>query len=190
KLPKGVLYKNLKFEYQVKDTIKGAITPTYQLHNDFTPLHNYIDVSIKVGRLKEELKNKALIVNIDRSGKYYSRGGEWRNNYITAPSKTFGGFAVMLDTIPPTIKPYNIYNNKNMSGNSSLIISIADNLSGIKSYRGEIDGNWVLMEYEAKQAHLIHEFDNLPAGEHLFKLELIDSVNNISTNYIPFTCYT
>jgi len=186
KLPKGVLYKDLEFEYHVKDTMRGAITPTYQLHNDFTPLHSYIEVSIKVGRLKEELKNKAVIINIDRNGRYYSRGGGWRNNYITTKAKTFGGYTVMLDTIAPKIKPYNIYTNKNMSSSSSLIVSIADNLSGVKSYRGEIDGKWILMEYEAKKAHLIHKFDSLPKGEHIFKLELVDGVGNSSEVEIPF----
>lgn len=185
-IPRCALYKDLDFEYQIKDTMFGAITPTYQLQNDYTPLHDYIDVSIKVGRLKEELREKAVMINIDRNGKYYSRGGEWRNNYLTAHSKNFGGFAVMIDTVAPTIKPYNIYNNKNMSNNSSIIVTIADNLSGIKSYRGEIDGKWILMEYEAKKAQLFHDFDNLPTGDHLFKIELIDGVGNKSVLEIPF----
>lgn len=185
-IPRCALYTDLEFEYQIKDTMFGAITPVYQLHNDYTPLHDYIDVSIKVGRLKEELRSKAVMINIDRNGKYYSRGGEWRNNYLTTQSKNLGGFAVMIDTVPPTIKPYNIYNNKNMSNNSSLIVTIADNLSGIKSYRGEIDGKWILMEYEAKKAQLIHDFDNLSKGEHLFKIELDDGVGNKSVLEIPF----
>lgn len=185
-IPKNALYKNLEFEFQIKDTMRGAITPTYQLHNDYTPLHDYITVSIKPGRISEELRNKAIIVNIDRNDRFYSRGGEWRNNYLTAKSKTFGGYTVMIDTIPPTIKPYNIYANKNMSNNSSIIISITDNLSGIKSYRGEIDGKWVLMDFEAKKAHLTHVFNNLPTGNHTFKLTVSDDVGNTTITEIPF----
>jgi murein DD-endopeptidase MepM/ murein hydrolase activator NlpD len=185
-IPQNALYKNLEFEFQIKDTMRGAITPTYQLHNDYTPLHDYITVSIKPGRISEVLRNKAIIVNIDRNGRFYSRGGEWRNNYLSAKSKVFGGYTIMIDTIAPTIKPYNIYANKNMSKNSSIIVSIADNLSGVKSYRGEIDGKWILMEYESKKAHLIHEFDNLPSGNHSFKLTVTDDVGNTTTTEIPF----
>jgi hypothetical protein len=185
-IPKDALYKNLEFEFQIKDTMRGAITPTYQLHNDYTPLHDYITISIKPGRISETLRSKAIVVNIDRNGRFYSRGGEWRNNYLTAKSKTFGGYTIMIDTIPPTIKPYNIYANKNMSNNSSIIVSIADNLSGVKSYRGEIDGKWILMEYESKKAHLIHKFDNLPPGNHIFKLSVTDDVGNSTTSEIPF----
>ena len=185
-IPRCALYKDLAFEYQVKDTMRGAITPTYQLHNNYTPLHDYIDVSIKAGRLTEKLREKVVMVHIDQNGKYYSRGGEWRNNYFTAHAKNFGGYTLMLDTSAPSIKPYNIYPHKNMSNHSSIIISIADNLSGIKSYRGEIDGKWVLMEYESKKAHLIHDFDQLPKGEHLFKLQLMDEVGNQSAIEIPF----
>lgn len=185
-IPKNALYKTLEFEFQIKDTMRGAITPTYQLHNDYTPLHDYITISIKPGRISEELRNKAIIVNIDRNGRFYSRGGEWRNNYLSAKSKVFGGYTIMVDTIAPLIKPYNIYANKNMSKNSSIIVSIADNLSGIKSYRGEIDGKWVLMEYESKKAHLVHEFDNLPSGNHIFKLTVTDDVGNSTETEIPF----
>lgn len=185
-IPKNTLYKNLDFEYFVKDTIKGAITPTYQIHNDYTPLHDYISISIKPGRINEELRNKSVIVNIDRNGKYYSRGGEWRNNYLTAKSKVFGGYTIMLDTISPSIKPYNIYSNKNMANNSSIIFTISDNLSGVKSYRGEIDGKWVLMEYESKKAQLIYQFGNLNKGNHTFKLVVEDAVKNKTEIEIPF----
>ena len=186
-IPKDALYKDLAFQYHIADTLAGAITPTYFLHNDFTPLHKAIHVSIKVGRLSEYLRSKATIVHFDRRKRYYSRGGTWRNNYLTAKSKAFGGFAVMIDTIPPKITPTNIFSNKNMSGNSTITVKIADNLSGIKTYRGSIDGKWVMMEYEAKKAKLFHTFDHLPKGKHNFELTLTDGVGNTSKVSIPFT---
>jgi murein DD-endopeptidase MepM/ murein hydrolase activator NlpD len=186
-IPKDALYKDLALQYHIADTLKGAITPTYFIHNDFTPLHKPISISIKVGRLSEYLRTKALIVHFDRRKKYYSKGGTWRNNFITAKSKAFGGFAVMIDTIPPKITPTNIFEHKNMAGNSTITVKIADNLSGIKSYRGTIDDKWVLMEYEAKKSKLFYTFDNLPKGKHNFELTLTDGVGNKSTVSIPFT---
>jgi hypothetical protein len=185
-ISKDALYNDLPFNFFVVDTMIGAITPTYFVHNDYTPLHKPINVSIKVGRLSEYLRSKATIVHFDRNKKYYAKGGTWRNNYITASSKAFGGFAVMIDTVPPVITPLNIIENKNMVNNSAIEIKIGDNLSGVKSYKGSIDGKWVLMEYESKKAKIFYEFDNLPAGKHNFELTLTDGVDNSSSISIPF----
>lgn len=184
--PKGVLYNDLALQYQEKPAKTNTLTPIYQIHSDMTPIHDYIEVSIKVGRISEEQRKKAVIVNYDHNNTLYSRGGEWRNNYITAKSKIMGGFSVMLDTIAPVINLVNIFPNKNMSNNSSIIATMSDNLSGIKSYRGEIDGKWVLIDYDAKRARLEHDFDNLQTGNHLFKLEVTDYVGNSKIVEIPF----
>ena len=92
----------------------------------------------------------------------------------------------MLDTKPPKITPINIYANKNMAKNTTVIFKIADNLSGIKSYRGSIDGKWVLMEFDGKNAKLFYTFDNITKGKHTFELTLTDAVNNSSKVSIPF----
>lgn len=185
-IPKNALYKDLPFHFYKADTMIGAITPTYFIHNDYIPLHKPIQVSIKVGRLSEYLRSKATVVHFDSRKRYYSKGGTWRNNSITAKSKAFGGFAVMIDTIPPKITPINISANKNMTNSSTISIKIADNLSGIKSYRGSIDGKWILMEYEAKKAKIFYTFDSLPKGKHNFELILTDGVGNTSEVSIPF----
>lgn len=185
-IPKDALYNDLPLHYYEADTMTGAITPTYFVHNDYTPLHKPISVSIKVGRLSEYLRSKATIVHFDRRKRYYSKGGEWRNNFITAKSKNFGGFAVMIDTVAPKLTPLNIIPNRNMANYKTLEIKIGDNLSGIKSYRGTIDGKWIIMEYEAKKAKLFYTFDNLPKGKHEFKLEVTDGVGNVASTSIPF----
>ncbi|HRN42644.1 MAG TPA: M23 family metallopeptidase [Vicingus sp.] len=184
--PKGVLYSDLHLQYQEKPALRNSLTPVYQIHNGYTPIHDVIEVSIKPGRITEEQRKKAVIVNIDQNGTYFSRGGEWRNNYLTAKSKILGGFTVMTDTIAPHINPVNIYPNKNMYANWSISVTISDNLSGIKTYRGEIDGKWILMDYDAKSAKLTHVFDNLPSGNHVFKLEVTDFVDNKKVVEIPF----
>ncbi|MDF1671934.1 MAG: M23 family metallopeptidase [Vicingaceae bacterium] len=186
-IPKGALYKDLPLHFHTADTMLGAITPTYFVHNDYTPLHQPIFVSIKVGRLSEYLRSKATIVHFDSRKRYYARGGEWRNNFITAKSKNFGGFAVMIDTVAPKITPFNIIPNRNMANYKTLEVKIGDNLSGVKSYRATIDGKWVIMEYEAKKAKLFHTFDKLPKGKHEFNIEVIDGVGNVATITIPFS---
>jgi len=185
-IPKDALYKDLPFHFSTADTLTGAITPTYFIHNEYTPLHKAIDVSIKVGRLSEYERSKATIVHFDRNKRYYAKGGTWRNNYITAKSKKFGAFTVMIDTIPPQITPTNMFDNKDMSKNATITVKIADNLSGVKSFKATIDGNWVMMEYEAKKGKIYYTFDNISKGKHNFELTLTDGVGNESHVTIPF----
>ena len=74
-----------------------------------------------------------------------------------------------------------------MTNNTTITVKIADNLSGIKSYRGTIDGKWIKMEYESKKTKLFYTFDNITKGTHTFELTLIDGVGNESKVSIPFT---
>ena len=184
--PKGVLYNDLHLQYQEKSALKSSLTPVYQIHNGFTPIHDFIEISIKAGRITEEQRKKVVMVNIDQNGAISSKGGEWRNNYLTAKSKSLGGFTVMLDTVVPIINPVNIFANANMSVRQSIVCTMSDNLSGIKTYRGEIDGKWILMDYDGKTAKLTHVFDNLPTGNHTFKLEVTDFVDNKTVLELPF----
>lgn len=186
-IPKNALYKDLAFEFGTGKKIYGAITPTYQIHNDYTPIHHPIEVNIKPGRIAEELREKAIIVCINRNGKYYSKGGKWRNNTLSTKSKTFGGFAVMIDTIPPKLSAFNIIPNRNMANYKQIAFTIGDNLSGIKSYNGYIDGKWVIMEYEAKKARIFYNIDNLPKGKHEIKVIVEDGVGNKTEKSIPFS---
>jgi hypothetical protein len=185
-IPPNALYKNLDFQFYIKDTLPGAISETYHIHNDYTPLHHPISIAIKAGRLNDSLRKKAVIVYRDRNNRIYAKGGKWRNNYLNITSKNFGAYAIMLDTKSPKITPINIYANKVMGNNSKIIIKIEDNLSGVKSYRGSIDGKWIKMEFEAKQAKLFYTFDNIPKGKHNFELTLKDGVGNTSKITIPF----
>ena len=64
---------------------------------------------------------------------------------------------------------------------STIRITIKDDMSGIKSFRGEIDGKWILMEFDPKKARLTHYFEKeLEKGKHIFKLEVTDDKDNTS----------
>ena len=184
--PAKTFYENIAFEFAVTDTFPNAITPTYHLHSDLTPVHIPYVLSIKVDSLPRLLREKAVIVHKDFKGKLRAKSSERRRNYITAKVKTLGDFFVMLDTIAPVIKPITIANGKNMRKNSGIMLKISDNLSGIKSYRGEIDGKFVIMEYEYKDATVTHWFDGITPGKHHFKFTVTDDAGNTSVYEADF----
>ena len=46
-----------------------------------------------------------------------------------------------------------------MAKNTTITLTIADKLSGIKSYNGYVDGQWILMQFDAKKSRLRYYFD-------------------------------
>ena len=42
----------------------------------------------------------------------------------------------------------------------NYFVKIGDNLSGIKSYRASINGEWILMEYQPKKRTIRYDYDS------------------------------
>ena len=82
------------------------------------------------------------------------------------------------DTTNPKIFDYT-YNK--ITENSGIVsVKISDNESGISFYRGEINGKWILMDYDYKTNLLKYEIDNekIVKGEQNLKIVVIDKLNN------------
>ncbi|MGM9475416.1 M23 family metallopeptidase [Pedobacter sp. GSP4] len=182
--PMGTLYSDLNFSYKkLPKPASNAWSAMHQIHNRYTPLHVGFDLWIKADNLPENLRSKALIANSNGS----SQGGTFDNGYIKTTPKNFGSFYITTDTIAPRIVPINIGEGKNMAGLSKMTFKISDNLSGIKSFNGYIDGKWVLMEFDAKTATLWHSFDERTStGKHSFELVVADMKENTRRYNITF----
>ncbi|MCD4747701.1 MAG: M23 family metallopeptidase [Bacteroidales bacterium] len=181
KVPANALYDSLLFEYKVSDPVKNSFSKVYNIHNKYTPLHTWCNLSIEPDSIPGFLTNKAIIVNIDNKYELISVGGEWKDGYVTTKIRNFGKYVIMIDTIAPEIKALNIYNNKNISKQKTIRIKIKDELSGIESYRGTISNKWILMEYDAKNDLLVYNIDDkMSKGKNSFKLVVKDKKNNIS----------
>ena len=74
------------------------------------------------------------------------------------------------------------------SKSTTLQMKITDKGSGIKKYRGTINGKWVLMEYDSKKNLLTYNFSDKVhvSGENKFKLIVIDNVGNNSIFEMTF----
>ena len=105
-----------------------------------------------------------------------------QNNNFETKTKQLGTFFIKNDSIPPTIKSLNFKNGDWISNKSFLKLEILDEETGIKKYRGTINGNWVLFEYEYKRNEISYEFDkyyiNKPNNE--VEITVEDMVGNIS----------
>ncbi len=178
-VPKGNLYSDIQFVYSASAKPLGGFSALHTIHTRLTPVHDFYNLWIKPGTdLPATLLSKALIV--DSRG--VSQGGNYDSDYVKAEMRSFGSFYIAIDILAPLVKPVNIEEGKNMAGLSKIMFKVSDNLSGIKFFNATIDGQWVLMEYDAKSAALWHAFDERTAtGKHIFNLEVSDMKSNTKT---------
>ena len=116
--------------------------------------------------------------------------GQWKDGKIQTRVGSFGDYAVMIDTVPPTIKPedfqYNLQARKSINFKAADDIGRSGTARGLR-YKATIDGKWVLLSYDLKYDRFTHRFDdNLAPGEHTFRLEITDDRDNVAVFEKPF----
>jgi len=189
-IPSNALYDDIDFSYSKTSAGKIAYAGIHKIHNTETALQKAYTLRIKTNNIPDSLTNKACIISINKNGKIIYEGGTFENNWVTTQTKSFGNFTIGIDSAPPKILHSYKFDSEqkiNLSSNKTINITISDNLSGIKSYKATIDGNWILMEYEAKQNLLFYTFDeSIKSGNHTFKLEVTDNRNNTSIMLFNF----
>lgn len=181
-IPHGALYDHLDFYWKSSPRAQGYYSELHQVCTKYTPLHKPYSLAIRCEGLPDDLKDKALIVTIDPvNGKKSALGGSYSGGWVKVKTYNLGNFAVAIDKIPPTITPLSIKEKRTLTNTAKIQFKINDNLSGIKYYRGEIDGKWVLFEYDAKSDLLTYVFDKkrMAMGKnHLLRLVVVDNQDN------------
>ncbi|MBQ8530457.1 MAG: M23 family metallopeptidase [Parabacteroides sp.] len=175
-IPKGNLYNNLYFRYVVKED-SVAIADTHILHNTPVPLHKSAQLSLRLQIDTLENKQQYGIVRIEK-GRTSWIGGDYRNGWIDGEIKELGTYSIRQDTKAPTITPID---SKNWIVKQRFSFRLSDNLSGVATYRGEIDGQYVLFEMNSKSV-ISYKFDKerLKRGKHKLQLTVVDAAGNRS----------
>jgi hypothetical protein len=180
-LPSNALYEDLDFLYSVTDPLRASYAPVHILHNRETPVHTWCDLSIRTANVPAKLQGKTVVARIDGPGEYTSAGGTWEGGWMKCRIREFGSYTVLTDTLAPVIRPVNISQGKNISKQGTISLKISDDLSGIKSYRGTLNGKWILMDYDAKRDMLTYKYDDrIRPGKNAFRLVVFDNVGNRS----------
>ncbi len=181
--PKGVLYDNLDFNYSTSPKKTGGYSVVHHIHNRFTPLHDDFELWIKPDVSLGNNTDKAVIVNTGHG----ARISFFKDSFVKAKVRNFGDYYIAIDTIAPVITPVNISEGKNMAAASNMAFRIGDNLSGIKSYKGYIDGQWILVEQDYKSKLFRYFFDeHCTAGKHKLELVVTDQKDNIKKLTLTF----
>jgi len=178
-LPAEALYEDLDFFFSASPSVHGSYAPVYHLHNDEVPIHIACTLSINAKDVPKKYLNKALIVALNDAGRFIGKPTKVDGEMLKTQIRDFGEYTVAIDTTPPVIRPVNVSPNKNVSKQQNLTLKISDNLSGIQSYRGTLNGKWILMDFDAKSGHIIYAFDDrIKPGKNVFRLVVRDGEGN------------
>ena len=152
------------------------------------PLQKPFEIQFQIPD-QDSLKNsQSFIAKLNSKGKPYFFSNQKKEDSWIGKSKILGRFTLSRDSVAPKIKPLNFKNKQWLSSFNYLRVKLTDDYSGIKSYRGEINGKWIRFEYEPKNNTLIYDFNDLSFKESLHQLtiEAEDRVGNLSKLEMEF----
>ena len=174
--PKNTFYNDFYLDFEVKDSIAKVHSPTVPLHKNYT-------LTFDVSNYSEIEKKQLYIASINEKGRSQYETTVKKDLYFYTSTKKLGKFTLIYDNVKPKIKLLNFKNEQWLTNSNSLKVKISDNESGIKSYRGEIDGAWILMEYEPKKNMLVYDLNDktFSTAKHNLKVTVTDNVGNVAT---------
>ena len=164
--PKKSFFNKVNFNVEKKGDTLIVGENIYPLRKSYEVYHK-----IPKGDSIEISQSFLSFINKNGDPTFFSstlKDGSWYGK-----SKILGKYIVSRDSIPPVIKKINFKNQQWLSNYKYLKLSISDDFSGIKTIHGEINGKWILLEYEPKNNTVIYDFSDLNFKETLHKLVIV-----------------
>jgi hypothetical protein len=178
--PAGTFYDDFDLNLDVKNN-------TLFLHDDSVPVYSSFSISLENTTYSDTQKEKLFIGTI--KGKKISYNKTYlKDNVFTTKVKTLGQFALVIDTIAPNVAITKAIEGKWINAQKTLELLISDELSGIKSYNGFLNGNWILFDYDNKTRKLKYNFSDgiVAEGANDLKVIVLDNAGNSTIFEIHF----
>jgi Peptidase family M23 len=168
--PKEALYDTMMLRLR-NDSIGGK--EVIGIGSQVTPLNLPIKISYKPKSASYTPDRNAGIYRQEGNG-YAYLGNNWKNGRFQFSTLSFGDFVILNDSLPPSIKPISL-------NGAVARLRIRDDLSGISYFEANIDGQWLLMNYDYKTGVLFSERqDKSKPLRGDFELKVVDNAGNES----------
>ena len=174
-IPENTFYDDFYLNFDVQN---NELT----LHDDSAAVISSMTIAFDVTKIPKAEREKMFIANYN-DGRTEYNSTEKNDSSFSIKTKKLGKFFLAKDEVAPKIYKPNFTEGANLDDQQTLKVSISDDLSGIASYNGYINGKWILMEYESKLNRLTHNFsDNtFEKGKNDFKIIVKDNLGNSTT---------
>ena len=177
-ISRGNLYDDICFSHSSTRS-PNHYSDIHQVNNTPVALHDRAEIWI--GMHVDTLQNKQNlgIVRISNNGSESWIGGEYVHGGVSAAIRELGDrYAISADTVAPVITPIE---ETSWASQKRIRIRLTDNKSGIRSFRGEINGEFVLFTHDSKSSVYTYRFDEDRIGngqQQLFTFTATDGAGN------------
>ena len=153
---------------------------TLDLGKNIHPINKSFEIKFQSDLLDSLTKAKGFISKITKYGKPLFLKTTKSDSIWSVNVSSLGKYTFSIDSVAPIISPINFKEKQWLSNLKNLKLKVKDDLSGVKSIEGIINGQWVLFEYEPKNNTIIYNFSdlNFPDGEH----KLVITVEDLNGN--------
>ena len=171
--PKGSFFDPIKLTVEERGDTLDLGLPYHALNKAY-------EIKYKIPEGDSLKIQQSFLAFLNKNNKTRFFSATVKDGYWVGKSKTLGSFVNSRDSVPPTIVPVNFKEKQWLSNYSFLRFKISDDYSGLKKFRGEINGKWILLEHEPKNNSLIYDFNDLEFKEalHHLTIEAEDQVGN------------
>jgi hypothetical protein len=154
----------------------NAVSPLYTFLSAAIPSHDSVTVRIKPsGSIPDEWKDRIIIKSVAGS-KTVVEKAVWQRGWLTAKFRQFGTYQAFFDNVPPGVNAV----AADLSRTSRIVFRPTDNFNTIRSFRAELDGQWLRFTND-KGRTWIYTFDEkFPRGEHELKVIVEDEAGNVT----------
>ena len=163
-IPRDNLYDDVCYRHAATKS-RAYYSDVHQVNNRPVPIHNRAEIWIRMHTDTLQYRHQYGIVKINDNGSENWIGGTYKQGGITASIRELGDrYAVTADTLPPVITPLEPAGWVNQK---RIRVRLRDDKSGIASFRGEINGKYVLFTHDVKSTIYTYRFDEtrLKKGE-------------------------
>lgn len=185
-VPKGCLYEDVFLNCGVRAN-GNDVAFTYRLHDERVPLHKPCSLRIGLRQFPVEDTLKYYLARVDGHGRKIYAGGCYRNGCVEADIFELGTYTVGVDTVPPVLVPIN---PGRWGRQGRIVFKAHDKETGIRSYRGTIDGEYALFgRPNSVSGELVCVLDATrvkKGGEHILELTVADACGNETRRKMRF----
>lgn len=165
---------------QLNCSWEGAISSQHKIGEANLPLQDSILIRIQPNRELTDQEKAHCLLRWQQGSKSSVQRVNWQKGWASGKSRDFGNFALVVDTIPPTILPVGFSDNGSIAGKTRLIFWVRDNQQRISTVRTEMDGKWIRFSNDKNLSFVYDMDEHCSPGLHELTIEASDEAGNMT----------
>ncbi len=180
-LQENCLYDTVALFYSYNETFAAdAVSTVHRVNDPSIPVHCDFKIKIRpTARLTEWQKARTVMVR-EWQGKKTVKKVVWQQDWATSTFSDFGNFQLFTDNTAPELNsPAKERDTLDLSPINRIIFTPKD-LFGIRSFRAELNGEWLKFSNDKGRSYNYSFDEQVPYGVHELKVKAEDIAGNIT----------